>query len=220
MKSGADVTASNCFNRVFRAQVEFASLRVFAHRPTVACVWRAKDDCFGVPMAAEKEPQAVALRSAVVGEGGSRLLMNFKAQIAEASLTLVADVGRPLALLSMTHWAFDIRIFPVTMSCSASLGNLRIANLQLPQSHPHHWFVDLQAKHVTSLLKLEMKSFLADGPDYPGYDYSVVANAHTLRVIYLHAFVEEYMSFFHVRAKYRDSLRKDGHGMPPLLCAE
>ena len=28
--------------------VDFTCLRMMAHQPTVACLWRAKDDCFGV----------------------------------------------------------------------------------------------------------------------------------------------------------------------------
>ena len=86
-------------------------------------------------------------------------------------------------------------MFPASIRIVASLGNLRIADLTLPQGHQYSWACDMRDASSSSLVKLQFDSFSKDDDDYAGYEYGLRGNLQAVRLIFLYRFIQEVRTF-------------------------
>ena len=199
-----DVASSQYGGTDASLEVALTAVALDLRRPTLASLWRCKDDTLGVPAANERE--LLQARAATLGEHKGRVLLHVGIAMRGASLTLWGTPAWRLSRIEATDLAVDARVFPTSLAVSASLGGLRVANLKLAPDHPHHVLLDAKAPAVASdgsgkttssnLVRFELRNFAPDDPEACGRDYWLVASAAGVRLVYLHCFADEVSSWF------------------------
>ncbi|XP_031125724.1 uncharacterized protein LOC116028070 isoform X1 [Ipomoea triloba] len=144
------------------------------------------------PSAGVDEPAVKSL----LGKGKSRIVFCLKLNMARAQILLMKEDGSSLATLSQDNFLTDIKVFPSSFTIKASLGNLRISDDSLPDTHCYFWACDMRNPGGSSFVELEFCSFNVDDEDYEGYDYSLLGELCEVRIVYLNRFIQEVISYF------------------------
>ncbi|CAI5951576.1 unnamed protein product [Closterium sp. NIES-65] len=132
----------------------------------------------------------------LLGRGKARVVFGLHMAMQHARVFLNLEDGRQLAMLEQERLSVQVKVFPASTRVNASLGNLRLCNLQLPPSHPWRWFCDLRDKQSASLVEIEYNSYNPDDDDYEGFEYSIDGKLSAVRLIFLYRFVQEFMAYF------------------------
>ncbi|KAH7549714.1 hypothetical protein JRO89_XS13G0070800 [Xanthoceras sorbifolium] len=132
----------------------------------------------------------------LLGKGKSRIIFNLTLNMARAQIVLMNENETKLATLSQDNLLTDIKVYPSSFSIKAALGNLRISDDSLPDSHMYFWICDMRNPGGTSFVELVFTSFNVDDEDYQGYEYSLFGQLSEVRVVYLNRFVQEVVSYF------------------------
>jgi len=164
-----DLTCSDYAGTDSSFELALTRVALDLRRPTLASLWRGKDDTLGVPAANERE--MLQTRAATLGEHKGRVLLRVGIAMRGAEITLWGTPAARLARIVVTDLAVDARVFPTSLGMSASLGGLRVANLKLvrsrplahlalgfpplfpltplprqPADHAHHWLLDAKQR--------------------------------------------------------------------------
>ncbi|GJP54206.1 hypothetical protein CLOM_g13301 [Closterium sp. NIES-68] len=132
----------------------------------------------------------------LLGRGKARVVFGLHMAMQHARIFLNLEDGGRLAMLEQERLSVQVKVFPASTRVNASLGNLRLCNLQLPPSHPWRWFCDLRDKQSASLVEIEYNSYNPDDDDYVGYEYSIDGKLSAVRLIFLYRFVQEFLAYF------------------------
>ncbi|ONK73416.1 uncharacterized protein A4U43_C04F31270 [Asparagus officinalis] len=203
-----------------RVVITLATLSFFCHRPTILAIlefindinvteekWNS-DTSIDKPSAAvieasisgsACEPDSSAPEPVVeglLGKGKTRVIFHLTLNMARAQIFLMDEEGISLATLSQNNLLTDIKVFPSSFSIKAALGNLKISDDRLPSTHSYFWVCDMRNPGGSSFVELDFSSFSADDEDYCGYEYSLTGQLSEVRIVYLHRFVQEIVSYF------------------------
>ncbi|XP_020979196.1 uncharacterized protein LOC107640015 [Arachis ipaensis] len=132
----------------------------------------------------------------LLGKGKSRIMFNLTLKMAQAQIFLMKENETKLACLSQESLLTDIKVFPSSFSIKAALGNLKISDDSLPNSHLYYWACDMRNPGGRSFVELEFMSFSEDDEDYEGYDFSLFGELSEVRIVYLNRFVQEVVGYF------------------------
>ncbi|KAJ0048722.1 hypothetical protein Pint_15724 [Pistacia integerrima] len=202
-----------------RVTVSLATLSFFCRRPTILAIMEfvnainIKDDSCesfsdnsltAVDNSSKEDvvvdQQLMAIEEPVVksllGRGKSRVIFNLTLNMARAQIVLMNENETKLATLSQDNLLTDIKVFPSSFSIKASLGNLKISDDSLPDSHMYFWICDMRNPGGSSFVELVFTSFSIDDEDYKGYEYCLFGQLSEVRVVYLNRFVQEVVSYF------------------------
>ncbi|KAF8380627.1 hypothetical protein HHK36_028116 [Tetracentron sinense] len=204
-----------------RVMVTLTTLSFFCHRPTILAILEFvnainmdDDSCDGfsdkssVAMTHDDisredlfdDKQSATIEEPVVkgllGKGKSRVIFDLTLNMARAQILLMNENGTQLATLSQDNLLSDIKVFPSSFSIKVALGNLRISDDSLPNSHLYFWVCDMRNPGGSSFVELVFSSFSVDDDDYKGYEYSLFGQFSEVRIIYLNRFVQEVVSYF------------------------
>lgn len=201
-----------------RVTVTLATLSFFCRRPTILAIMEfvnsintEGDSCesfsdtssaaienFSGGVVDNQHSMAIeepAVKS-LLGKGKSRVIFNLTLNMAHAQIVLMNEDGTKLATLSQDNLLTDIKVFPSSFSIKAALGNLRVSDNSLPDSHMYFWICDMRNPGGTSFVELVFTSFNVEDEDYEGYEYSLFGQLSEVRVVYLNRFVQEVVSYF------------------------
>uniref|UniRef100_A0A7N0VMH0 PH domain-containing protein n=1 Tax=Kalanchoe fedtschenkoi TaxID=63787 RepID=A0A7N0VMH0_KALFE len=131
-----------------------------------------------------------------LGKGKSRVVFNLRLYMERAQIVLMNENETQLATLSQDNLLTDIKVFPSSFSIKAALGNLRISDDSLPESHAYFWACDMRNPGGKSFVELIFTSFNDGDCDYNGYEYSLLGQISEVRVVYLNRFIQEVISYF------------------------
>ncbi|XP_071692229.1 uncharacterized protein [Rutidosis leptorrhynchoides] len=132
----------------------------------------------------------------LLGKGRSRVVFFLTLNMARAQIVLMKEDGTKLATMSQDNFLTDIKVFPSSFSIKASLGNLKISDDSLHNSHMYFWACDMRNPGGSSFVELVFSSYSADDEDYAGYDYSLIGQLSEVRLVYLNRFIQEIISYF------------------------
>ncbi|XP_037495569.1 uncharacterized protein LOC105636609 isoform X2 [Jatropha curcas] len=132
----------------------------------------------------------------LLGKGKSRTIFNLMLNMARAQILLMNENETKLASLSQDNLHTDIKVFPSSFSIKAALGNLRISDESLPDSHSYFWICDMRNPGGSSFVELVFTSFSVEDDDYDGYEYSLFGQLSEVRIVYLNRFVQEVVNYF------------------------
>ncbi|KAL0446423.1 UNVERIFIED_CONTAM: hypothetical protein Slati_1770200 [Sesamum latifolium] len=132
----------------------------------------------------------------ILGKGKSRVIFYLLLNMARAEIFLMKENDSKLATLTQDNFLTDIKVFPSSFRIKASLGNLRISDDSLRDSHMYFWACDMRNPGGNSFVELVFCSYNAEDEDYEGYDYSLQGELSEVRIVYLNRFVQEVISYF------------------------
>ncbi|KAG9142715.1 hypothetical protein Leryth_005471 [Lithospermum erythrorhizon] len=147
---------------------------------------------YGQPSETFEEPVVKGL----LGKGKSRIVFYLALNMARAQILLMKENGSKLATLAQDNFLTEIKVFPSSFSIQASLGNLRISDDSLFDSHPYFFACDMRNPGGSSFIELMFCSFSAADDDYEGYDYCLIGQLSEVRIIFLNRFLQEMTSYF------------------------
>ncbi|KAJ0970742.1 hypothetical protein J5N97_018701 [Dioscorea zingiberensis] len=129
-------------------------------------------------------------------KGKNRVIFFMTLNMTTAEIVLMNEDGTSLATLSQNNLLTDIKVFPASFSIKAALGNLKISDDSLPNSHSYFWVCHMRNPGGSSFVELDFTSFSAADEDYNGFDYSLNGQLSEVRIVYLNRFVQEVVSYF------------------------
>ncbi|KAL0326633.1 UNVERIFIED_CONTAM: hypothetical protein Sangu_1741300, partial [Sesamum angustifolium] len=80
----------------------------------------------------------------ILGKGKSRVIFYLLLNMARAEIFLMKENDSKLATLTQDNFLTDIKVFPSSFRIKASLGNLRISDDSLHDSHMYFWACDMR----------------------------------------------------------------------------
>ncbi|XP_073134921.1 uncharacterized protein [Henckelia pumila] len=141
-------------------------------------------------------PRDEPIIKSLLGKGKSRVIFDLVLNMTRAEIILMKENGSKLATLSQNNFLTNIKVFPSSFSIKASLGNLRISDDSLHNSHMYFWACDMRNPGGSSFVELVFCSFSREDEDYEGYDYSLLGQLSEVRIVFLNRFVQEVVSYF------------------------
>ena len=142
-------------------------------------------------------PSDPALRS---GEGVD---FRFRMEIEEVDLQLLYEAPPSVGVERQTLSLMEIERFKLnfdshstgTFKLNVTLGNARVSDCMLPPDHQYRWPIDLKDISTRSLIDVEVVCHKGRLTQHPKYDYSVFANLHAVRIVFLNRFVNEVLEY-------------------------
>ncbi|KAH7316123.1 hypothetical protein KP509_21G079300 [Ceratopteris richardii] len=132
----------------------------------------------------------------LLGSGKERTMFSLVLVMQKAVVNLNNEAGEQIATLAQNDLSCKIKVFPLSFSIFASLGNLRISDGSVQADHPYSFICDTRSPGSSSFIELEFSSFNKDDTDYEGYEYSLNGKLSEIRFIYLNRFIKEISSYF------------------------
>ena len=127
----------------------------------------------------------------------------FRMEIEEVDLQLLYEAPPSGGMERQTLSLMEIERFKLnfdshssgTFKLNVTLGNARVSDCMLPPDHQYRWPVDLKDTCSTSLIDVEVVCHKGRLTQHPKYDYSVFANLHAVRIIFLNRFLNEVLEY-------------------------